>query len=80
MENEDLDKRQNEKQKRFSGMRGIMDYGIGLLWCMMGIFLLFPQKFSKDFTQFNDPMMKGFAVICLSYGLFRIYRGYKRKY
>ena len=78
MENEEFDKRQDEKQKRFSGMRGIMDYGMGILWCMMGIFLLFPEKFSKDFSQFSDPVFKIFAGVCVVYGIFRIYGDTKK--
>jgi hypothetical protein len=80
MANKEFDKRPDEKQKRFLSMRGIMDYGMGILWCAMGTFLLFPEKFSRDFSQFNDPMIKGFAGICIFYGLFRIYRGYKKNY
>lgn len=67
----------NEKRKGLS-FRGILNYGMGVLWCVMGVFLLFPDKFSKDFERFNDASIKIFAGICIIYGIFRIYRGYKK--
>ena len=77
---EEFENNPDEKRKRLFGMRSIMDYGMGILWSAMGVFLLFPDKFSKDFSRFDDPMIKGFAGICIIYGLFRIYRGYKKNY
>jgi hypothetical protein len=68
------------KSKRYGRMRSIMDYGMGTLWIAMGIFLMFPYKFSNNFQQFDNPMIKIFAGICILYGSFRIYRGYKKNY
>ncbi len=31
-------------------------------------------------ARFDDPVMKGFGAVCMLYGGFRIYRGYKKNY
>ncbi|UAY51588.1 hypothetical protein [Ferruginibacter albus] len=61
-------------------MKSIIDYGMGILWIAMGIFLLMPTKFSVNFKNYDNALMKSFAGICLLYGGFRIYRGYKKAY
>ncbi len=79
---EEFEKEQgSDREKGYIRMRSIMDYGMGVLWMGMGIFLLFIKKFSPDMAErFESPVMKGFAVVCLVYGLFRVYRGYKKNY
>lgn len=70
-----------EKNKGYARMKSIMDYGMGLLWMAMGIFLLFNNKFDIGIQlKSDDPVMKIFGGICLVYGLFRLYRGYKKNY
>ena len=62
-------------------MRSIMDFGMGILWTSMGIFLLFIKYFNTEFqVRFDDPAMKIFGGVCILYGGFRIYRGYKKNY
>ena len=71
----------SEKNKGFARMKSIMDYGMGLLWMGMGIFLVFIEKFNTGFeARFDDPVMKVFGGVCIVYGIFRIYRGYKKNY
>lgn len=73
----------SEKNKGYVRMKSIMDYGMGLLWLGMGVFLVFIKYFNTDFQErfeFDDPVMKIFGGVCLVYGLFRIYRGYKKNY
>jgi hypothetical protein len=77
---EEFEDEPDEKSKRYLRMRSMMDYGMGCLWIVMGIFLMFPTKFSNRFGDYNNPLMKSFAGICIVYGLFRIYRGYKKNY
>ncbi len=80
MPSEEFENQPEDDQKRFSQMRSMMNYGMGILWLCMGIFLLMPDKFSDDFAKFDDPVIKIFAVVCIAYALFRIYRGYKKNY
>lgn len=71
----------NERDKSYIRMRSIMDYGMGLLWLGMGIFLIFIDKFNTGLeARYDDLTMKAFGGICLLYGLFRVYRGYKKNY
>lgn len=72
---------QRERNKGYVRMKSIMDYGMGVLWMGMGIFLTFIEKFNTGLeARFGDPFMKGFGVVCIVYGLFRMYRGYKKNY
>ena len=70
-----------ERDKGFIRMRSIMDFGMGMLWACMGIFMIFIKWFHTGLeAQFNDPAMKLFGIVCILYGSFRIYRGYKKNY
>ena len=79
---EEFDKKElTEKDKGYIRMRSIMDFGMGLLWSGMGIFLIFIKSFNTGLeTRYDDSTLKIFGGICLVYGLFRIYRGYKKNY
>lgn len=71
----------SEKDKGFVLMRSIMDYGMGILWVAMGIFLAFHQWFNTGFSfQYDASTLMVFGMVCIIYGAFRIYRGYKKKY
>ncbi len=71
----------SERDKGFIRMRSLMDYGMGVLWVAMGIFLVFIKHFNTGLeARFDDPVMKGFGAICILYGCFRVYRGYKKNY
>jgi hypothetical protein len=77
---EEFEKEREGRNKGYRRMKSIMDYGMGVLWMAMGIFLLFPTKFSPQFEQYDNAMMKSFAGVCILYGIFRLYRGYKKNY
>jgi hypothetical protein len=77
---EEFENEPGGKDKRYQRMRSIMDYGMGALWIAMGVFLLSPSRFNAKFDQYDNPVMKIFAGVCMIYGLFRIYRGYKKNY
>ncbi len=71
----------SQRDKGYIRMRSIMDYGMGILWASMGIFLIFIKQFNTGLeARFDDPSMKAFGCICFIYGLFRVYRGYKKNY
>lgn len=79
---EEFEKEQlSEREKGYLRMRSIMDFGMGLLWMGMGIFILFIKKFSMELAlRYDSTMFKIFGAVCIVYGLFRVYRGYKKKY
>lgn len=74
---------ENKKRKQISLMRSLLDYGMGVLIILAGIFFFFRAKF--DIGDFNenyppDTIDKVFGGICILYGLWRVYRGYKKNY
>ncbi|RYY68663.1 MAG: hypothetical protein EOO13_11685 [Chitinophagaceae bacterium] len=72
---------QAERNKGYARMKSIMDYGMGVLWAAMGVFIAFIEKFNTGLeSRFGDTGMKLFGGVCIVYGLFRIYRGYKKNY
>ena len=63
----------NERDRGYIRMRSLMDYGMGVLWTAMGIFLLFIEKFNTGLeATYGDNTMNGFGVVCVLYGLFRV--------
>jgi len=69
------------REKGMIRMRSIMDAGMGILWMGMGIFFIFIKQFNTDLAaRYDDSVMKVFGGICIIYGIFRVYRGYKKNY
>lgn len=70
-----------ERERSIIRMRSISNYVMGLILIAAGFFFMFPVKSTSSFLGLYDPMLiKTFAVLCWIYGLFRIYRGYKKNY
>lgn len=60
-------------------MRSVMDYGMGGLIFGFGLFFAFADKLKMEFN--IEPFFRYFfAGLCIIYGAFRIYRGYKKNY
>ncbi len=60
--------------------RVALDYFMGFLWIMAGVFISFSRElFHSDFFDGNDLVQGGgkwfFGVLFVLYGVFRIYRG-----
>lgn len=69
------------REKGVINMRSIMDMGMGILWMCMGVFFIFIKQFNTDLAaRYDDSVMKVFGGVCIIYGIFRIYRGYKKNY
>jgi hypothetical protein len=79
---EEFEKEQlNDREKGYVRMQSIMDYGMGILWTGMGVFIIFIEKFSADMAErYDSTPFKIFGAVCILYGSFRIYRGFKKKY
>lgn len=75
---------ENKKRKQVSGMKSIMDYGMGILILFLGLFFLFRSQLGNlpINNQLGKPdvLEKVFGVLCFLYGVWRIYRGYKKNY
>ena len=66
-----------KQEKTTSKLRAIYDYTMGVLWTAIGVFFLFQKKFGYD-LQFDKTLTAIFGVSGIMYGMFRIYRGYKK--
>jgi hypothetical protein len=77
-----IEEYEKRKRKQISSMRSIMDYAMGIIIVLFGAFLLFRERFDLAInkTYKPDDLEKIFGVICVIYGAWRIYRGYKKKY
>ena len=73
---------EKEKQKQLSLMKTVSDYGMGIIILVLGLFLLFRDTFKISFNERFPPgnIDKFFGAVCLLYGGWRVYRGYKKKY
>jgi hypothetical protein len=73
------DKFQQRKEKNYSLMRSVKDYGMGIVILCFGFFFAFSEKLGFNFSV--EPLLKYFfAGLCIIYGGWRIYRGYKKNY
>ena len=77
-----IEEYEKQKRKQVTFRRALVDYFIGLMITAMGIFFLLRHKFNLQFNERFPPNVidKIFGVICLLYGGWRIYRGYKKNY
>lgn len=77
-----LEEYEENKKKQVSGMRAILDYGMGLVLVCLGIFFLFRNKLNLPFNKSYPPDYTDIILGCLFlvYGLWRVYRGYKKNY
>jgi threonine/homoserine/homoserine lactone efflux protein len=76
-----LEEYENKKRKQISQMRSVMDYGMGILIVLAGLFFLFHDKFNIPIGNNSSSWIdKFFGGLCLLYGGWRIYRGYKKNY
>jgi hypothetical protein len=73
---------ENRKRRQVSFMRSLLDYGMGLMILVAGIVFFFREKFHFSFNEKFPPndTDKIFGAICIVYGCWRIYRGYKKNY
>ncbi len=79
-----LEEYEKKKRKQIAGMKSLMDYGMGLLILLMGLFFLFRMQLGRISINESlgkpDMLEKIFGSFCLLYGVWRIYRGYKKNY
>lgn len=70
-----------EREKGMVRMRSITNYVMGVFLILVGCFFMFPFKSTRMYIDQYDPLIiKLFAALCWLYGLFRIYRGYRKNY
>lgn len=77
-----IEEYEKQKRKQIIIRRALMDYSIGALILCAGIFFLVRDRFDLQFNENFPPndIDKVFGAICIVYGGWRIYRGYKKNY
>lgn len=69
------------RRKQVSLMRSILDYGMGVLFLLIGLYFLLYETFDMNiFRQKPSVMDKAIGALFVVYGIWRIYRGYKKNY
>jgi len=69
------------RDKNLVRMKSITNYVMGVLILAAGIIFIIQPPALKERLQYNDPLLiKILAIVCIIYGVFRIYRGYKKNY
>ena len=73
---------EKKKRKQVSMMRSLLDYGMGIIILLIGLFFVFRNKVHISINETFPPndIDKIFGAVCLLYGGWRIYRGYKKNY
>ena len=67
------------RAKNYILMRSIMDLGMGLVIFGFGVFLFLAPRLGIEFNV--EPLFRYFfAGMCIVYGAWRIYRGFKKNY
>ena len=68
-----------KRKKSYIMMRSVMDYGMGLIILGFGVFFAVADKMGIEFN--IEPFFRYFfSAMCIIYGGWRIYRGYKKNY
>ena len=77
-----IDEYEKRKRKQVASMRALLDYGLGIVITGFGIFLFIRNWLDVSLNERFPPndIDKMFGVICVIYGSWRIYRGYKKNY
>ena len=71
----------SKPEKAMVRMRSITNYVMGLLLIACGFMVFFPPKvIASKIAMYDDVAIKLLGIICIIYGLFRVFRGYKKNY
>jgi hypothetical protein len=75
-----MDDLELKRRRAYSNRRSIMDIGMGFIYAAMGVFFLLSKQFGINIDFPPTPFNYIFGGLCLLYGGFRIYRGFKKNY
>ncbi|MBD0277278.1 MAG: hypothetical protein M3342_04300 [Bacteroidota bacterium] len=76
-----LEEYEQKRQRQVSRMRSIMDYTMGIVFFLIGIYFLIYQKLGWNvFNRAPSSIDYFIGILFILYGSWRIYRGYKKDY
>ncbi|HKH62169.1 MAG TPA: hypothetical protein VKA49_15110 [Flavitalea sp.] len=75
-----MDDLELKRRRAYANRRSIMDIGMGFIYAAMGGFFLLSKQFGIVIEFPPEPFNYLFGGLCLLYGGFRIYRGFKKNY
>lgn len=61
-----------QRNKQVSGFRSVLDYLMGIVIVIIGMVII--AKFKQDLT------LVVFGAVSILYGIWRLYKGYKKNY
>jgi hypothetical protein len=71
---------ETRKEERRQKIHAGYDYAMGSLWLCTGLFFLLHNRFGIELKNFDTTLTWIFGGACIAYGLFRLYRAYKKNY
>lgn len=72
---------ENRKRKQISQMRSLLDYGMGILFVIIGLYFLLNRFLEINLFRSRPSDFDIFiGILFVLYGSWRIYRGYKKDY
>ena len=77
---EEFEEKTDPKTRRYVLMKSIMDLGMGLIYIGVGFMILFANKIGLNNDFVESTPGKIFAALVMVYGLWRMYRGFKKDY
>jgi hypothetical protein len=77
---EEFEDKPDKRDRRYLIMRSIKDFGMGAFYIAVGLVILFAKQLNFENENLMTPWAKGFAVLAMLYGVWRIYRGIKKDY
>lgn len=77
-----LEEYEKKRRKQVSFMRSILDYGMGIVIVVLGFLFMLRHKLKLPINERYPPdqLDKVLGVVCVLYGIWRVYRGYKKNY
>jgi cytochrome c biogenesis protein CcdA len=72
---------EQERSRQVSKVRSVLDYAMGTVIVFIGLFLIFRYALNIPLNKIYPPDIfdKVYGVLALIYGLWRLYRAYKKK-
>ncbi|RYZ25174.1 MAG: hypothetical protein EOO10_18955 [Chitinophagaceae bacterium] len=73
---------QEKQRQQGTKMRSVMDYIMGTVFFLIGLYFMFYQKLGIKMILNREPSNMDYIIggLFMLYGSWRIYRGYKKNY